>query len=133
MIKVETYLPPHLGSPGQRRGAFVTEPCCSSAEIAAESRSELSDSQAQVLENEKTKSIECQSKALTEARLTLPGAVQLSHPRRGLRNKATGSNWYQIVVDCNLEKNITNIVLFSIKEATMHQTHTLRATRATLL
>lgn len=50
------------GPPGSVVGTFCRRACCSSAEMAAASHSELSDSRAQVLpENEKTKRIECQS------------------------------------------------------------------------
>lgn len=55
--------------------------------MAAESHSELSDSQAQVAENEKTKRNECQSEVLTEGGLTLTCAIQLSNPTRGLRGE----------------------------------------------
>lgn len=62
--------------------------------MAAESRSELSDSQAQVPENEKTKRIECQSEVLTEAGLTLTWILQLSNPKRGLRGDEEGNKSY---------------------------------------
>lgn len=50
------------GPSGSVVGTFCHRACCSSAEMAAASHSEPSDSWAQVLpENEKTKRIECQS------------------------------------------------------------------------
>lgn len=53
LIEIRTYLPPHLGSPGQRLGTFVTG---SVVPLLRWQHSQLSDSQAQVLEDEKTKS-----------------------------------------------------------------------------